>query len=422
MDGPVASPLHDAAPHQPAAGEPDAGAVVPSPHAPVGPAPTGHVTRVQQGERTFYLVGTAHVSRKSVEEVRRVIGEVKPDTVCIELCKTRYETLTDRDRWRKLDIFQVVRQRRFALLLGNLALQGFQRRLGDKLGVRPGEEMLAAAAAAEQAGAQLVLADRDVQTTLRRTWANLSLWSKAKLLAALVFSAVDRQEVDEEQIEALKERDVISEMLRELARIMPQVKEPLIDERDQYLTSSVELAPGKTIVAVVGAGHIEGMTGRFGQPVDREALCRVPPPSRAGKVLAWLVPVVILAAFYQGYRQHAGEGLRDMLLAWIIPNALGAGMFAVLSGAKALSILLAALSAPLTTLNPTIGVGMVVGLSEAWLRRPTVDDCERLGDDIASWRGLWRNPFSRILIVAIATSIGAVLGAAVGVGWVLALL
>jgi pheromone shutdown-related protein TraB len=380
------------------------------------------VTQLRQGDRTFYLVGTAHVSRRSVQEVRRVIEHLRPDTVCVELCQTRFEALTDRERWRKLDIFQVIRQRKMLFLVANLALQTFQRRLGERLGVRPGEELLMAVSTAKSVGAEVVLADRDVQATLRRTWANLSFWNKSKLLGGLLATVLDRQEIDEEQVEALKDRDHISDMLKELAAAMPEVKEPLIDERDRYLMSAIEDAPGKTVVAVVGAGHVEGMVQQQGKAADREALSRIPPPSRLGTAIKWLVPLVILAAFYWGYRQHAGEGLKDMLVAWIIPTAVGGGVGTLLGGGRLLSVLSAALSSPITTLNPTIGVGMVVGLTEAYLRRPRVEDCERLSDDITTLRGVWRNPFSRILLVALTSSLGAIVGAAVGITWVFSLL
>ena len=379
---------------------------------------SGHVTRLTQGERTFYLVGTAHVSRSSVQEVQRVIEHLRPDTVCVELCKARYETLTDPTRWRKLNIFEVILQRKIPFLVANLALQTFQRRIGEKLGVRPGEEMLAAVRAAKRVGAELVLADRDVQATLRRTWANMSPVNKAKLVAGLLGTATDRQEIDAEQVEALKDRDHISDLLKELAVAMPEVKEPLIDERDRYLMSAVEDAPGKTVVAVVGAGHVEGMVSRQGQGADREALSRIPPPSRLRAVLKWLVPLAILAAFVLGFRRHGAEGLEAMLLAWVLPTAFGGALGALLGGGKLLSALSAALSSPLTLLAPPVGVGMVVGLAEACLRRPTMADSERLSHDITTLAGVRRNPFSRVLLVVLTSSLGAILGAVAGVVWV----
>jgi len=370
------------------------------------------------GDRVVHIVGTAHVSRKSIEEVERVIEEVKPDTVCVELDPMRYEALTDDTRWRKLNIFDVIKQKKVLFLMASLALQAYQRRLGDQLGVKPGSELLAAVEAGKKHGAEVVLADRDVQATLKRTWRNLGFVNKAKLMAALVASVFDAQEIDEEQIEALKNREHISDMMTEFAKVMPEVKVPLIDERDQYLMSSIEDAPGKTIVAVVGAGHVEGMAKWVGKPINRDELKAIPPPGLVGRSIKWVIPAVILAAFSYGYLKHQGEDFLSMLYAWILPNAIAAGILTLVAGGKILSVLTAVVSSPITSLNPTIGAGIPVGMVEAWLRKPTVEDCERLGKEVNTWQGLRENPFSRILIVAIAATIGSALGAYIAVVWV----
>jgi pheromone shutdown-related protein TraB len=378
-------------------------------------------TGADGSERTFHIIGTAHVSRASVKEVRAVIAEVKPDTVCVELDPMRFEALTDDTRWRKLDIFQVIRQKKVLFLMASLALQAYQKRLGEQLGVRPGAELLAGAEAAEAIGAEVVLADRDVQATLKRTWANLSFVNKLKLVAALMASVFEGEEIDEEQIEALKDREHLSDMMTEFARVMPQVKEPLIDERDRYLISSVEQAPGNTVVAVVGAGHVPGMVEHFGSEVDRDALERIPPPRLITRGLKWLVPTVILLAFSYGYYKHQGANWQEMVYAWLLPNAIVAGLFTLLAGGKLLSVVTGVVASPITSLNPTIGAGMFVGLVEAWLRKPTVQDAEQLGREVTTWRGMWNNAFSRILIVAIAASLGSSLGAYIGATWVVKL-
>jgi pheromone shutdown-related protein TraB len=347
---------------------------------------------------------------------------VKPDTVCVELDQMRYEALTDETRWRKLDIFQVIRQKKVLFLMASLALQAYQRRLGEKLGVKPGAELLAGVDAAKRVGAEVVLADRDVQATLRRTWANLGFVNKLKLIGALGASVFDTEEIDEEQIEALKDREHISDMMGEFAKVMPEVKEPLIDERDRYLMSAITDAPGKVVVGVVGAGHVEGMVKQLGKQVDRDALSVVPPPSRWTGLIKWVIPAIILVAFYWGYRQHQGEDLQHMLQAWILPNAIMCGLLTAVAGGKLLSIITGIVSSPITSLNPTIGAGMVVGLVEAWLRKPTVEDAERLGKEVNTFSGMRKNPFSRILLVFVAAQIGSALGAYIGLGWVLSYL
>jgi len=393
---------------------------------PMGDKPDASDGDAAAGEaqtRTVHLIGTAHVSKKSVEEVRRVIAEVEPDTVCIELCAMRYQTLTDENRWRKLDIFQVIKERKVLFLMASLALQSFQRRLGDKLGVKPGAELLAGAEAAEAVGAELVLADRDVQVTLKRTWANVGFFNRLKLLSGLFASMFEGgDDIDEEQIEALKERDQISDMMGELAKVMPEVKVPLIDERDLYLMSAIRDAPGKTMVAVVGAGHVEGMLANLETPVDRDELDVLPPPSKVTALLKWLVPIIICAAFvYGGYKQE-WKGLQHMLFAWLLPNAVMAGLFTLLVGAKLLTVLTATLASPITSLNPTIGAGMFAGLMEAWLRKPTVEDCEKLGTEVSTLKGMFKNPVSHVFVVALAASIGSSLGAYIGAAWVVKVL
>ena len=381
-----------------------------------------NVTVLERDGRKFYVVGTAHISEKSVREVREVIEAVRPDTVCVELCQTRYDSITDAKRWERLDIFEVIRQKKVLFLLANLTLSAYQRRLGEKLGVKPGAELMAAVDKAEETGAQLVLADRDIQATLKRTWRNLSFFNKIRVLGALFEASVSGEEISEEELEKMKERDHLSEVMDGFAEAMPQVQVPLIDERDQYLMSSIEEAPGDTVVAVVGAGHVAGMTRYFGQTIDREPLTVIPPPNRWVGSLKWVIPILMLAAFYFGWRKHHGEGLQDMLQAWILPNAIFAGLFTLAALAKPLSIITAIIASPITSLNPTIGAGMVVGLLEAWLRKPTVEDCQRIADDVQTVRGWYRNPFTRVLLVAVFATFGSAFGAWVGAGWVIALL
>ena len=382
-----------------------------------------NVTHLSYHGRDIYLVGTAHVSQQSVNEVKRVIDELAPDTVCVELDKTRYEAMIDESRWERLDIFQVIKQRKMLMLMASLVLSAYQRRIGDKLGVKPGAEMLAACEKAGERKAELVLADRDIQATLKRTWARLSLWSKAKVLSMLVASILASEEPPTEQrIEELKKHDVINEALAELARFLPQIKEPLIDERDKYLMSSIREAPGKRIVAVVGAAHVQGMVSHLNEPVDRDALAVIPPPSVAGQIIKWLIPAIVLGAFVYGYFNHDLGTLRNMIFAWLLPNAILAGLFAIFARAKPLTVLSVAIASPITSLNPTIGAGIVGGLVEAWLRKPTVGDCQRVPEDSTTIRGIYRNAFTRVLLVAVLSTLGSALGAYVGAGWIVTLL
>lgn len=383
-----------------------------------------NVSVLERDGTTIYLLGTAHVSQRSVEEVETLIDQLEPDTVCVELCETRYNALTDEDRWRKLDIFKVIKEGKTLFLLANLAIGAYQRRLGAELGVQPGAELLAAAKKGHQVGAEVVLVDRDIQKTLKRTWGNLGFFKKITLIGAIMESLVVRPKKDDEEpldIEQLKEKAHLSEMMNEFAKALPEVHGPLIDERDQYLMSGIEAAPGKKILAVVGAGHVEGMKRYFGKSVDRASLEALPEKSRWWGLLKWIIPAIILGAFVFGADKTSGASLEDLLWAWILPNAVFAAILTAIAGGKPLTVLTSAVASPITSLNPLIGAGMVVGLVEAWLRKPSVEDAERINDDVQSLRGLYRNPFTRVLLVAVAATLGSALGAWIGLSWVLTL-
>jgi pheromone shutdown-related protein TraB len=381
-----------------------------------------NVTLIEHDGRTFYLVGTAHVSKDSVDEVRDLIEELQPDTVCIELCDTRYRSLTDEAQWDKLDIFEVIREGKTLFLLANLALGAYQRRLGQKLGVKPGAEMLEAAEAAQRVGAELALVDRDIQITLKRTWANVGFFKKLALLASIFDSLLSgKGDVDAEEIEKLKQQEQLSSMLEEFAEAMPEVKAPLIDERDLYMVSKARETSGERVVIVVGAGHVPGMSANFKSEIDREPLEVIPPPSKLGQGLKWVIPTAVIAAFYFGYRAQGGEGLETMLYSWVLPNMIFAALFTLIAGARLPSVLTAAFASPLTSLNPLLPVGVPVGYVEAKLRKPTVKDAERIPDDVQSLRGFYRNPFTRTLLVVMMSILGSAAGAWIGITWMLTL-
>ena len=376
------------------------------------------VTLLSYEGREIYLVGTAHVSQRSVEDVGRVVDELRPDTVCVELDSARHQALIDPKRWRHLDIFDVIRQRRVLFMLVSLALSSYQRRLGEKLGVRPGAEMLAAIEHAERVGARLVLADRDIQATLKRTWAALSPWDCLQLGGALVGSLFAKGEITKEQVEALKDRDNIGELVREFAEVMPRLQGPLIDERDRFLMSSIREAPGQRVVGVVGAGHVGGMVRYLHAEVDRDALSAIPPRSWLSRIAPWVLPAVVIVTFYFGLRARP---LSSLLAAWVVPNAGFAAAFALMARAQLVTVLAAALTAPLTGLVPRLDAGMLAAWVEARLRRPSVADCEGLSQvaSLADWR---QNRFTRVLMVGFAATAGSILGAVVGAAALLLLL
>jgi pheromone shutdown-related protein TraB len=378
----------------------------------------GHVTRIEHQGREILLVGTAHVSARSVAEVAAVIEQTRPDSVCVELDQTRFDTLVDTRRWHDLDVAKVIREGRVTYLLTALALSAFQRRIGERLGVRPGAEMLAAIEAARRVGARVVLADREIQATLRRTWHSLARRDRAQLALVLVISPFAKhEEIGEERVEQLKDGAAMSDMLEELARAMPGLKRPLIDERDLYLISMVREAPGKRIVAVVGAGHVKDMTANVDTPVDRAALSVLPPVSLFRRGFRWGLSALAVALSVWAVTRHSTAILPQIAMAWALTHSLAAGAFALAAGAKIPSAFVAMIVAPLAALVPARNAGTFAGLVEARLRRQIPEDRENAVRDMMTLGGMYNNSFTRVLLVAAATTFGGLLGTLAGVVW-----
>jgi len=368
------------------------------------------IHRLTFEDKEIVLIGTAHVSQHSVDLVKEVIESEKPDTVCVELCPSRFQNLSQQDSWQEMDIIKVIKEKKSFLLLSNLILAAFQKRIASKLDVRPGQEMIQAIESAQAAGAQLHLADRDVRVTLARTWSQMGWWTRLKLISQLILSFGDMDEIDSEDVEKMKQQDVLETILSEVGRSMPTLRHALIDERDQYLAAKIRTAPGKKIVAAVGAGHVPGILSNWNQPIDLLPLDTMPPKGRLGEVIKWLIPTLIAALLVYGFYMGGSKVGTGMLAWWIGANAVLAGAGALLALAHPLTILSSAMAAPLTSLNPLIAAGWVSGLVEAFSRKPKVRDFEHLQTDILSLKGFWRNKITRILLVVVFTNLGSSLG------------
>lgn len=366
-------------------------------------------------DKQIILIGTAHVSRKSAEEVSRVIEEERPDTVCVELCQSRYQSLTQKKRWEDTDLIKAIKEKKAFLLLSNLMLSYFQRRIGKKLGIRPGEEMMKAIEGAEAIGAHIHLADRDIRTTLSRVWRLMGLWTKIKLSAQLVTSAGELDSLSEEDIEKIKRADVLETLLSEIGEALPEMRTVLIDERDQYLAHRIRTAPGQKIVAVVGAGHIPGIHRNWDQEVDMESLEQMPPKGKMVRIIKWAIPCIIVSLIVLGFFKAGASAGTDMIIWWVLANAVLAGLGASAALAHPLTILTAIVASPITSLNPMIAAGWVAGLVELLIGKPKVKDFESLPDDISTLKGFWKNKITRILMVVVFTNIGSSLGAFVAI-------
>jgi pheromone shutdown-related protein TraB len=366
--------------------------------------------RLTADDKEIILIGTAHVSRDSVRLVEEVIETEKPETVCVELCSSRYQALQQKDRWRETDIIKVIKDKKAFLLLSNLLLASFQKRIAQKINVSPGAEMLQAIQSADSLGAGICLADRDIRTTLSRAWHAMGWWSRIKLLFQLLLSMAQAENITEEDIERMKQQDVLEALLSEVGQSMPQLKSILIDERDRYLAAKIRQAPGRKIVAVVGAGHVPGIKRYWGDSIDLSPLEALPPQGRMGILLKWGLPVSIVALFVAGFFHGGSEAGRDMVLLWSLCTGVLAGIGALLAFAHPATIVSSVVVAPFTTLHPMIAAGWISGLVEAFSRKPKVKDLETLPDDILSVRGFWRNKVTRILLVIAFTNLGASLG------------
>jgi pheromone shutdown-related protein TraB len=381
-----------------------------------------NVDLLETDGRRFFLVGTAHVSEASADLVEKVIRERQPDTVCIELCDSRYETLTNPDRWKETDLFSVIRSGRAYVLMAQLVLASFQRKLAEEFRIRPGEEMHRAMAVSAEVGAELSLVDREIRTTLKRAWSNAGLGTTLKMVWSLALSLFNREPISEAEIEKLKGSDELTVMMDEFSGALPGVKTALIDERDEYLAAKILASPGKEVVAVVGAGHVPGIKRVFGTPIDIDELETLPPPNRTGRLIGWGVPILLAGLVAAGFFMSGRETGQQMILAWVLANGVAAAAGTIIALAHPLTILAAFLAAPITSLNPTIAAGWVCGLVEAWLRKPRVGDLERVGEDVGTLGGIWRNRVTRILLVVIMANLGSSIGTFVGVGWIVALL
>lgn len=374
-----------------------------------------NITRLVKDGKEIIVVGTAHVSHQSVDLVTQVIEQEKPDTVCLELCQSRYQSITRSNEWQETDLFKAIRQKKAFLLLSNFFLAYFQKKIGQRVGITPGQEILSAIQAAAAVGAEIQLVDRDVRTTLLRAWRSMGLWMKLKLLGHLLTSLGELEEIDEQQIEKMKQEDVLGGMLAELGQSFPTIARVLIDERDQYLAHQVRTAPGEKIVAVVGAGHVPGIKKYWEQPVDLEQLNQVPPPGKIAGAIKWGLPMLIVAIFVAGFFRAGQAAGTDMLKWWILANASLAAMGAAAALAHPLTVVSAALAAPITSLNPMIAAGWVSGLVEAFLGKPRVRDFENLTEDISSVKGFWKNKITKILLVTVFTNVGSAVGTFVAI-------
>ncbi len=381
------------------------------------------ITRVKVDDREIILVGTAHVSKKSVELVRESIEKEHPEVVAVELDEGRYEALMNEKRWDETEITKVIKSGKTYLFLMQLLLTNFQRKIGDKLGVKPGQEMVSAIEIAQENKIKVALVDRDIKVTLKRAFNLISLREKFKLLSGFISGIFESEDIDEELVEELKKTDILTEMLAELGREVPSLKKVLIDERDDYISQKILSLKEKKILAVVGAGHVQGIKKKLEEDsmVNLKKLEQIPEKKSKLKYLWYGIPLIFTFILIWSFYRHGFSLTLNLFQTWFWINGVLSALGATLALAHPLSILTAFLAAPFTSLHPALAAGWFAGAVELWLRKPKVKDFDGLLK-INRIRDLWKNRITKILLVIALANLGSSLGTFIALPYLMSLL
>ncbi len=378
---------------------------------------------IEHEGRRITVLGTAHISRTSADKVTELIEGGGYDAVAIELCPSRHNALMNPDDLSRMDLFEVFRKKKASMVAASLALGAYQQRMAEQLDIRPGAEMLAAIDGAQARGLPVLLVDREIAVTLRRVYHNVPWWRRLGLVSGLFASLFSSRSITEAEIERLKEGDILESTFAQFAEESAELYKPLIDERDRYMSARIanEFAQSgyRNLLAIVGAGHLRGISAWLPEYLESiplktpdrtiRELDELPPPSRWPKTIAWLIVALILTGFAIGFSRSPELGLR-MVIDWVVINGGLAALGAAIAGGHAITIATAFAAAPLTSLNPMIGVGMVTAVVEAWARKPQVGDFASLRQDTASFKGWRRNPVARTLLVFLFSTLGSAAG------------
>jgi len=360
--------------------------------------------RIEYKGREIVLLGTAHISKESIEQVKETIRAEMPDHVCIELDDGRLKTLTEPEQWKNLDLKTIIRQGQLSILVANITMASYQKRMGLHTGVKPGQELLAGVQVAQELGIPVTMADRDVRTTLRRAWRLTPWYRRFLLIGTLIQSLFDKTEVTEEQLREIKSQDTLGAMMNEFGQTFPELKQVVITERDHFLAGRIMHAPGKKVLAVVGAGHLEGIARLLSNeqdPEDEEKLNIVPPASPIGKWIMYAIPALFVGAMVYLGLTKGMTAVGDNLLYWVLVTGGFAALGACFALPHPLVVLVAFVVAPLKPIRPVIGTGVFTSFTQAWLVPPHVEELENISDEITHWRAWWHNRFLRIFLCAL---------------------
>jgi pheromone shutdown-related protein TraB len=376
------------------------------------------IARVRRGDVEYVLLGTAHVSRVSADAVRAILERESFDAVAVELCEPRYQSMRDPEAFRKLDLFQVIRQGKVGLIAANLALSAFQRRLAEQFGIEPGAEMKAAIDGADARHLPIWLIDREIGVTLKRAYRSVGFVDRLSIVGGLGASLLTRDEVSEDEIEKLKQGDLLGSMFNEFARESPPLYDALIGERDRYMTARLreqaQDGSAHRVLVVIGAGHLAGIERELASQMEIprpliERLSTAPAAARWPKWFALGVFVLIAAAIGYAFTQGTAKGT-DALITWTLFTGGFAALGAIAAAAHPLSVIAAFIAAPLKPFRPGIPASAISAGVEAWLRHPRVADFDTLRDDVAHWTGWWKNRIARTLLNFMFVTLGTLIG------------
>lgn len=363
------------------------------------------------------IIGTAHVSDESVNEVRDAIIEEEPDIVAIELCHNRFSKMKNEkdgvEEKNDISIENIIRSENLGIFLVSTVLGYFQNKVGEDVGVKPGSEMIAAIETAEETGAQIALIDRDINITLKRVMNQMSFKEKFKFVVSLIGSLFTSDE-DLEKIEDLKNEDTINEVMNYFKEVSPRAYNALVHERDAYLSLKLlQLPDDAKIIAVVGAGHKPGITEYIENPETLPSIQSLESIEKEGRNIPWtkiilfLIPLSFVVIFFLAFMK--GININEDIIDFVLLTGTLGFFGSILSGSKIQSAIVAFLVAPLTVIHPLLAAGWFSGLVEAKYRHLSTRDFDNLSK-IGSFKELWRNNLFRILIVVMGTNIGVSLG------------
>jgi pheromone shutdown-related protein TraB len=381
----------------------------------------------QLAGKSITVLGTAHISKASADKVFELLSSGKFDGVAIELCSSRYNSLINPDSLAKMDLFQVFKEGKASMVIASLALGAYQQKMAEEFGIEPGAEMRMAINQAKENNCEVHLIDREVGTTLKRVYNNVPWWKKMGIIGGLLGSVLSSEKVSEDEIERLKEGDILETTFSQFAEEAEELFKPLIDERDQYMAARLQQvaaeSDNRSILAVVGAGHLKGIEKYLSQAEHIESkeqmhaqaqhtideLDRLPVKSRWPKIIPWLIVVVLLVGFAIGFNRSTDLGLQ-LIVYWVLINGTLCAFGALLAKAHPLTVVGAFIAAPITSLNPTIGAGMVTAAIELYFRKPNVGDFSALRKDTTHISGWWKNKVARTLLVFFFSTIGSAIG------------